>query len=74
MLTFVLHRDKKGFKTKEKIWYLSLPISGINVEVVGIWSDTISIKIDIDSNVVIPKETFSSLMPLADDVLKHRSV
>lgn len=46
------------------------PISGINEDVVGIWSETINIKIDIESSVVIPSETFSSRIPLVEEVLQ----
>lgn len=46
------------------------PIRGINVDVVGIWSETINIKMDMERRVVIPNDTFSSRIPDADDVLK----
>lgn len=42
----------------------------MKVEVVGIWSDTINIRILIESSVVIPNETFSSLIPEAEEVVK----
>ncbi len=41
----------------------------MNVDVVGIWSETINKRMDIDSNVVNPSDTFSSRNSLADDDL-----
>jgi hypothetical protein len=47
-----------------------LPIRGTNVDVVGIWSDIMSKRIDMDNRVVIPSEIFSFLSPLADEGVK----
>ena len=43
----------------------------MKVEVVGIWSETINIRILIERSVVIPSETFSSLIPEAEEVVKN---
>lgn len=46
------------------------PISGTNSDVVGIWSETISIRIDIARSVVIPKSIFSVRSSLVDAGVK----
>jgi hypothetical protein len=43
----------------------------MNVDVVGISSETISKRMDIDSKVVNPSDTFSSRTSLADDDLEN---
>lgn len=47
-----------------------VPMSGTEVLVVGIWSATMSNKIDIASSVVIPRLTFSCLIPAVDPGVK----
>jgi len=49
-------------------------MSGMNEDVVGIWSDTISINMDIERSVVIPSETFSSRIPEAALVVKNPTI
>lgn len=43
-----------------------LPINGTKLDVVGIWSETMSNKIDMANRVVIPKLTFSVRSPLVE--------